>query len=455
MKIRTRLTLLFSIIFAVITIGGSLIIYASSANYREEQFYDRLQGNAINTARLLIKVDEIDANLMRIINRNKVGLINEQVLVYNNQNQRIYNSAEHIPTSVDTELLNRIRKAKEVKYRNQDKEALGMIFSNNGDDFVVIASALDKYGISKLQNLKVTLIIVSASAIIIILIAGWLFAGQALKPIASIINQVDEISASKLHERLNEGNGTDEIAQLAITFNKMLARLESAFQMQRNFISYASHELRTPLTAVTAQLDVTLQKPRDTEYYRKVSESVLEDIQQLSVLTNGFLNMANASLDKSEIRFETVRVDELLWQVRDEIMKVHPDYKVNIDYKEFPENENALETKANDQLLKVAFSNIVDNACKYSDNKQVDIEIAFLPEEVKISFADKGVGIPQSDLEKIFEPFYRANNVKPIKGHGLGLSLTQRIIKLHDGRLLINSSQGNGTTITVTLPSLA
>jgi signal transduction histidine kinase len=455
MKIRTRLTLLFTTIFALITIGGSLAIYISSANYREEQFYDRIKGNAVNTARLLLQVDEIDNKLLRIIKQNTTTLVSEQILIYNSQNQRIYNSNETIDTKIDTTFLNTVRRKNSVKYREKDKEFLGIIFRDNSDKYVVIGSAIDKYGFGKLQNLEVTLVLVSLSALIITLIAGWLFAGQALKPIARVISEVDDISASKLHERLSEGNGTDEIASLAITFNKMLERLESAFKMQRNFISYASHELRTPLTAITAQLDVMLQKPRDTEYYRKVSLSILEDIQQLSILANGFLNLANASLDKSEIRFEVLRVDELLWQVRDEILKVNPGYKVNIAYKEFPEQESTLETNANDQLLKVAFSNIIDNACKYSEDKQVNVDIDILPKKIKITFADNGVGIPKEDLNKIFEPFYRANNVKPIKGHGLGLSLTHRIIKLHDGSLHINSSVNTGTAITVELPNLS
>ncbi len=455
MKIRNRLTLLFSIIFALITIVGSTVVYLTSASYREEQFYDRLQGKATNTARLLIKVDEIDRNLLAIINQNTVTLINEQILIFNSHNQRIYNSNESIPTRLTPELLNKIRRSGTLKYRVDDKEVVGFTFTNERDEFVIVASALDKYGFSKLQNLKYTLIIVSISAIIITLIAGWLYAGHALKPIANIINKVDDISASKLHERLNEGNGTDEIAQLAITFNKMLGRLDSAFQMQRNFISYASHELRTPLTAITAQLDVMLQKPRDEEYYRKVSLSVQEDIHQLSILCNGFLNLANASLDKSEIRFEVLRIDEMLWQVREEILKASPDYKINIEYKEFPEQESALETNGNDHLLKIAFTNIIDNACKFSADKQAQVEIDIQPKEVLLSFNDNGVGIPLEDIEKLFEPFYRGSNVKTVKGHGLGLSLTYRIINLHDGKLTIDSTPGKGTTIKVKLPTLA
>ncbi|MGZ5304236.1 MAG: sensor histidine kinase, partial [Bacteroidia bacterium] len=162
----------------------------------------------------------------------------------------------------------------------------------------------------------------------------------------------------------------------------------------------------------------------------------------------------NASLDRSEIRFETLRIDELLWQVRDEMLRINPSYKINIEYKEFPEQESALQTSANDHLLKVAFSNIIDNACKYSDDKQSNIEIDILPGNVKIAFTDNGVGIAQVDLEKIFEPFYRGKNVKPIKGHGLGLSLTQRIIYLHNGNLHISSSPGSGTRIEIVLPTV-
>jgi signal transduction histidine kinase len=456
MKIRARLTILFTVIFTVITIGASFVIYLSSASYREDQFYVRLEGNAINTARLLIKVKEINSDLLKIINENKVGLINEQIFIYNSKNDLIYKSKENSRPTANAALLNKIRRNREIRYKqNNHEEVLGMVYEYNKEKFVVISSAIDKYGYNKIQNLKFTLVIVSLSTIIITLIAGWLYAGHALKPIAGIISKVDEISATKLHERLDEGNGNDEIAQLAITFNKMLERLESAFQMQRNFISYASHELRTPLTAITAQLDVMLQKPRDEAYYHKVSVSVMEDIKQLSSLSNGFLNLAHANLDRSEINFDVSRVDELLWEVRDEIIKLNPDYKVNIDYKEFPEQESALEIHANEHLLKVAFSNIIENACKYSPDNKVKVEISIFPHIVKIAFADNGIGIPKEDMEKIFEPFYRGANVSTVKGHGLGLPLTQRIIKQHNGELNIHSERNLGTTIEVQFATIA
>src|SRR6478609_1039873 len=100
MKIRERLTLLFTLIFTLITISASFVIYLSSASYREDQFYDRLEGNAINTARLLIKVMEIDNNLLKIINENTVALINEQIFIFNGKNQLIYRSKEHSKPNV-------------------------------------------------------------------------------------------------------------------------------------------------------------------------------------------------------------------------------------------------------------------------------------------------------------------------------------------------------------------
>jgi signal transduction histidine kinase len=265
---------------------------------------------------------------------------------------------------------------------------------------------------------------------------------------------VDRISISRLGSRLDEGNRHDEIARLAITFNKMLARLESAFQMQRNFISYASHELRTPLTAITSQIEVMLEKERPAEYYREIALSTLEDIRNMSALSNGLLQLANASLDISAIRFAEIRLDELLWQARAELLKTNPEYGIVIEFENFPENDKELTVRANEQLLKIAFGNVMDNGCKFSADKQLRLSISTIPGFIELKFVDKGIGIEPHEIEKIFEPFYRADNARSIKGHGLGMTLTDKIIQLHEGRISISSRPGAGTTVLIGLPSL-
>jgi signal transduction histidine kinase len=319
---------------------------------------------------------------------------------------------------------------------------------------VVIAAATDIFGYKKLQNLLVILAVVFCATIVIISIAGWFYAGKALQPIANVVNSVDEISITSLNLRVDEGNGKDEIAKLAQRFNSMLSRLESSFATQKNFISNASHELRTPLTAITGQLEVVLLNARSAEEYQNVINSVLDDIKNLNRLSNRLLLLAQSSLEEREKRMTPLRIDELLWQVKEELQKHNPSFQIKIDLDEMLDDENKLIIKGDDQLIKTALLNIIENGCKYSINHMTKVLIASSRFGLTITFQDNGIGIPKEDIGNIFEPFYRGSNTAVIKGHGIGLSMVKNIIKLHKGAIQIESEEGFGTTITLTLPTV-
>ena len=454
MKIRTRLALQFTIIVACMLLISAMAIYFSSATYRQQEFYYRLKDKARTTARLLINVQEVDKDLLRVIDRNTITLPQERVVVYNYLNQEIYDSkpGEANITEINLALLNKIRLEEDIEFHIGDKEAIGILFTDQYNRFVVVASAFDRFGLSKLNNLRTVLVIVFFSGVTIAAFAGWFFAGQALKPISDVIEQVDKISISNINSRVNEGNKTDEIALLAITFNKMLSRLEASFEMQRTFVANASHELRTPLTSITGNIEVSLINKRDISEYENTLKSILDDIKHLTNLTNGLLEMAYASRDISEIKMEQNRIDELIWQARAHILKQHPDYKVIVEFENMPDEENALLFKSNDQLLKTAFINLIDNGCKFSEDKICKVLLRFSNDNIYIVFKDNGPGIKQEDHELLFQPFYRGNSTRHIKGHGLGLSMTKKIINLHNGTIAIDTSQTSGTAISIRLP---
>jgi signal transduction histidine kinase len=272
---------------------------------------------------------------------------------------------------------------------------------------------------------------------------------------SDVVKQVDKITIASLDMRVNEGNGTDEIAQLAITFNKMLVRLESAFEMQKSFVSNASHELRTPLTSITGQIEVSLMESNTQEEYEVILKSVLEDVKNLNSLSNGLLDLAKANSDISAIALRTLRFDEILWETRAELMGRKKNYNISIKFSEPIEDENEITVIGNDHLLKTAIVNLMDNACKFSPDKSVEIFLFVRDKYIVAEFVDNGIGIDAADMEKIFQPFYRAINAKPISGNGLGLSLTDKIIQIHRGTVSIESQLHKGTTVTVSIPFLS
>ena len=454
MNIRTKLTLRFSAIVATMLFFFSLVIYFMSENYRREEFYSRLESRGNTTARLLVKVKEVDNDLLRIIDRNSINaLFQEKVLIFDQNNQLVYSSLDDLEVSYSPGLLQEIRLKGKVEYSEGQSENVGFIFDTDQGGYVVISSAIDRYGRSKLENLRNMLLTGFFVSILVIILTGAIFAGQVVQPLVRMNAEVSSISAGNLSRRIDEGNRRDEIAQLAMNFNDMLRRLESAFEIQQQFVSSASHEMCTPLAAIMSQLQMILDKKRSPEEYQKVLQSLYDDTRTLVELTNGLLTLAQSSIEKQRLQFKPVRVDETLFAAQKELGNAHPDYHFLIEYEKLPDDEALLIIAGNEQLLKTAFLNLMDNACKFSPNRTVRIRFSASGKKIDISFIDNGMGIPPEEQELIFNPFYRGNTAQSsAKGYGIGLPLCRRIIQLHNGAISVQSVPGRGSCFRVTLP---
>ncbi len=454
MDILTKLTLRFFLIVTPIFILFTITIYTLSAEYRQEEFFDRLEKRAVTTARLLLAVEEVNKDLLRIIDKNSIpALPQEEIFVFDREDVPVYTSVESPTRDFDRTILLRIRKEKQVRWAEGSVECLGLLYEQGPEAFVTIAAAYDRYGRNKLRNLRMILIsgLIVGSGIIVL--AGRWFASQALQPLAAMNAQVSRITAGNLEERIDEGNRKDEIARLAMNFNQMLQRLSTAFQMQREFVSNASHELRTPLAVMRSQLQVILEKERSGQAYREVLESLLDDTDSFTQLTNGLLILAQSGVPDQYQHFSRLRVDELLFSAQEELAARRPDYLFRFSYDHLPDYEDALLVNGNEQLLQTAFTNLMDNGCKFSADHSVNISLSSGQGYLEIRFTDQGIGIPASEIGHIFTPFYRARNVRnSFQGHGIGLSLCQQIVSLHHGHISVDSRPGQGTSFTVRFP---
>lgn len=451
MTIRARLTLLFSGIVSTLLIVFCIVIFLESEYNRQEEFNNRLREEALTSADILFGKEEISPALLKLLDKNQMTVLaQEEIVVYNSKNKLVYESGTDYLT-VQPEIFNQIRKEREVSFQQGDHEVLGLVYNNGKENLVIIASALDKYGRSEQKNLGLILTIGGFLMVGIVFVAGWFFAGKSLTPIQKIIKSVDKIGgASQLDLRLDEGNQTDEIAQLAQRFNKMLNRLEKSFKLQRSFVSHASHELRTPLTAITGQIQVSLLANDNPEELKLMIQSVLEDVQQLNRLTNNLLDMTSIDSDDSKTNFKKVNIAEIAWQVRDVLLRKNSDYEAII---QLDEKSNSLpEVNGNEALLYTAFLNLMENGIKFSSNQLVKVGFKINSNVIVITFQNGGSVIPTNEMSTIFESFRRGSNARNTKGHGVGLSLTQKIINLHEGKISVQSSENEGTTFTVILP---
>jgi signal transduction histidine kinase len=452
MEIRKRLSYQFIAIFALLLFLASLTIYLSFSSTRKADFYDRLGRKATLVAQMLIEFDEIDAELLKKIeSNNPLSLPNEKIVIYDNQDHILYSTDYILQLNISDESIESVRLNGNIHLSQYPFEILGQFYTSNNARFVVFAAATDIFGLRKLKRLRLILLIVFFLSLVIVFFVGRIFATRALQPISNIMSQAEAIGISNLSNRIDEGSGNDEITQLAKTFNRMLNRLEMAFLTQKNFIANASHELRTPLTVITGQLDVILMKERSNDEYRKTILSLLEDIKNLNQISNRLLLLAQTSSEFPETGFEQVRIDDTIWQARNEVLKRQEHYKIGVHFSEDIDNDDKMTVVGNELLLKTALLNLIDNGCKYSENHMVDVYLDSNDEEIIMRFSDKGIGIPSEEMDLIFQPFYRANNAKRIKGHGIGLSLTEKIIALHGGVIHVSSAIDKGTEISIRL----
>lgn len=456
MPVRLRITLLFTLAVFIILGVVCLSVYYFSVTSRLATIKTRLTNRAITTARLLRQSEVFDRTLVRRIDSlTSISLKNKSVQAFNSQNEIIYNYHDQETTSllIDSTILDKARD-KEVYYFTQGrKEAVAYFNPSQVEGIITICAAEDEDGNSILVGLRKILIISFICGTLLSFAGGLFFSKGLLRPVKKINNEVNDISAYNLERRIPLSATKDEWHELSQTLNQLLDRLKDSFELQRRFISNASHELSTPLTLISSQLEISLQRNRTEEEYRNTIMLVLKDVQYMNTLVQTLLKFAMASGNPGGLTIEPVRIDEILLRLPAEIQKQDPNHKVSLRFNQLPEKEDKLLVFGNEELLFTAIRNIVSNACKYSSDHHADVSLLVNEHGFHIAITDKGPGIEEKEIKNIFQSFYRIEETRAIKGFGLGLSLANRIIKLHKGDISVTSAKNIGTTFIIDLPA--
>lgn len=449
MQIRTRLTLQFVAIAAFIQLLASLAIYLNSAEYRQARFYEQLKAAAMNRTVLLMEVEGMAPERLQELRALGAAELNdEQIFIYNYKNELLYCTSDS-GLRISTDMLDAVRLNKEQRFEQGEHELAGLLFADRYNRLVVICAARDDAGFVQLRYLRRVLILVFVLSLVFLSLLAWIYAGQALRPITAIMQKVSAITFVNLHERLEVSGSQDELTRLAATFNSMLDRIEASLAMQRNFVANASHELRTPLTAMQGQLEVLLLKKRKEEEYKQSIQSVLDDIRNLTSMANRLLMLAQADSSYAARLFAPVSLVDVLWHSQAAIQARHPNALIHITLDDKLEDAEALLVKGNEQLLATVFQNLIENGIKFSERHEVFVQVQQAESGVVVQVRDEGIGIPEQELEQVFQPFFRSSNAMEIGGHGIGLSLVERIVRLHGGKVEVRSQIGKGTTFYV------
>ncbi len=457
MQIRAKLTIQFIILVASILLFSLCFIYLKFQRMTENEFYDNLRSKALMTAEMVLHEEDKIKPLPTAEPQEETAALpfKENIVIYNARLQKVFafNRASEPLTGV---AVSSLQDGDERQFMHGPFHVLALAHkSHSGALYFIVAESM--FNSEALLNLRNILLISFFIGIGIVAAGGWFYAGQALAPMARIVNQVDRMLPTDLSARLDAPNSHDEVSRLVITFNRLLDRIQFAFRMQKSFISNVSHELKNPLSVIISQLEITLDKQeRSREEYRDTLTSVLEDSRELSEVTDKLLQLARVHSEDTNIAFEQVRLDEIMLQTRAALLRLRPDYHIAFDLEGMPDHEDQLCIWGNEPLLRAAFLNLMDNGCKYSPDKRVEVKIHFDPlGQHRVEIADHGPGIPVKDLQLIFQPFYRSSQHIHIRGAGIGLSLVDSIMKIHHVALDVASVQGQGTTFWLRFPAAA
>lgn len=452
MKIKTRLTLIYTFFTAAILLAFAAVIYFSAKENREKEFYTSLKKEAITKANLFFNAEVATQTLQDIYRSNRKVLNEVEVAIYDPAFNLLYHDAVDIDMVKETpEMIDEIYESGEKQFYQEDWQVIGLRYEYAGKDYIITATAIDQYGYNKLDSLFRTMVIVFIISILFIYAAGRYFSIRAFEPVMQMIEKAKGISASNLDLRLSTNGDKDELSELANTFNDMLDRLEDSFEAHKRFVSNISHEIRTPLAAIITELELSINKDRNLEEYKTALQNALNDAHKLVRLSNSLLDFAKASYDPSEISFKEVRIDEVLLDARQQVQQSNSKYKVEIHFENEFENEEDIIINGNEYLLKTAFVNLFENGCKFSVDNTCKASISFENNKINLKFSDNGIGISKDDLKNIFTTFYRGENKRFAEGNGIGLALTEKIIQLHQGTISVDSELNKGTTFMVEL----
>ncbi len=452
MQIKTRLTVQYFVLFAVI-LGFSLTFFYSK--YQEILVRDAIYNLRVQTSGLLDRTLSGPGKdgLNRIARDSSLMPFGVSVEIYDSKFTKIY-SLSSIPIQVDyQDLLELMDNSEWSRVSRNNTITLGFLKKDKrGEQYFIIAGR--KLGGQEFLEIRNLLLLTFFIGLLVAALGGFWYTLQALKPFKKVMEQVDNILPSRLDYRLREVGDNDEISQLVLTFNRMLDRIQEAFEYQKHFTANVAHELKNPISIMSAQLDVLLQQENRTgEDYRQALKSVLRDCYRLSDITDNLLQLSRIFSDSGKMITSPWRIEELLLESRGLLLRSNPDYKIIIRYIGDPSSEEQLFIEGNKSLLKSAFMNIMDNCCKYSSDQTVEIKLIFEEDGRRIiDMSDHGPGMNEEDIPLIFKPFYRDPKTQHKQGSGIGLTLVDSVMRLHHIEIEVLSEKDKGTTFRLILP---
>ena len=447
MKIRKRITYTFTILFGVLILGLCLLVYVMSVSTQEQLFFNLLDKRLNITEQFFLESDSFSEEVRDKVRDNFLKTLPEEIEYVDTLAN--FSAPESVLKHLPDDFMGKISAESSLTWNSDNLQGIARVYNIQEVEYVVLVIACDRNGKAYIARLRNILILSFLSTVLITFLLSNYFSRRVLKPIAGKINKANAISASNLDMRLTVYNENDELGMLALSFNKLLDRLQKAFELEKNFVRYVSHELKNPLAVILGEAEVTLLKKRTDSEYVETIERIKRKAERLNMLVNHFLELSK--LESFQVTKQKVSLDETLLDITSNLTPYYEKVKIDFSISEDGDPDDYI-VEADGQLMYNALYNLVENACKFSHSGgRVTISLDKSNSRTMVSIRDEGIGIEAEHLAHIYKPLYRGGNAREIDGTGIGLALVERIIYLHGGEIKVDSHLGRGTTFIVTL----
>lgn len=443
MKIRNKILIYFSTTVIALTAISLSIIYILFSEYREEEFQQQQNEKIHTTIKLIEKFKRESAKISYLIDQQDINdFYDEKLVVYDSNNNLVFASLDSLDIVKAESVLNKLSPTQRwVETKEENYDLIGVYIEGMSQGYYAVSKAYDALGYTKLYFLRNVLIGMFLLITIVVTLVSWYLSLKISEPITKLAENLNKLDLSK--EKFDEfpiETSSYELNQLTQRFNELLRRTNETFAFQKHTIHHISHQLKTPISIIVSELE-RVKELSDLGVIKSKIESQIIKTKSLGGIINVLLEISKIESGQ-EIQKQEMRIDELIFDVIDELNIIYPNFNFEVNYTADEFEESKLLIKINSILIRQAIRNLLSNCVAYSNNLKAEIKIDCSEKNrLKIQIINSGKPISTEEQSFLFNHFFRGENSQGKIGFGLGLVLSKKIIEL------------NSATITYSNPS--
>lgn len=452
MNIRQKILLSFSSVTIALLAVSFIIIYTSFAEYREEEFQQRLKDKMTSTLNFLEEVQVLNNTILHALDRVTLNeAYEEKILLFDKDKKLIYSSIDDLKITFAESLLKDLNRNNNwIESKNGDYDVVAVHLNFQNDEFYGISMAFDNFGYAKLEYLRYLLIIIFFAFTVTVLTATFYISRQISRPINIMAAQIEKLKFDSGTQHIDIPDTRDEIHVLALKFNELMKRLNESFLFQKHAVHHISHELKTPIAVLVSNFE-KMETETDLQKIKAFIHQQKDDTKNLADIINALLEIAKAD-SGININTESVRMDDLIFDTIEKVQALQPQFQFLVTLSDKIEREDYLIIHGNKRLLNLVFFNLLVNAMQYSSVKKAEIDISANVFQVTIHIRNMGETVSQHERPFMFQHFFRGENSRGTRGFGLGLVLINKIILLHKGTIQYQAKDNTVNIFSIVLP---